>query len=238
MQQRRQFLQQMGLLAGAFSANSLFQQAHAAEWSAAQKRVAALSPEQTASDEDYWSIIQQGYTVNPNIINLNNGGVSPAPRIVQEAVERFNKLSYEAPSYYMWRILDPGLETVRRRLARAFGCDSEEIALVRNASEGLQTCQFGFDLQRGDEVLTTNQDYPRMITTWQQRERRDGIVFQNRERRLPEQPRGYYREYTVPTPGLKHRGARRIVCGGERPAKPDACYYTEDHYTSFRLIVQ
>ena len=68
--------------------------------------------------------------------------------------------------------------------------------------------------------------------------RKDGSVFGNRERRLPPKPYGYYREYTVPTPGLKHRGARRIVCGGERPAKPDACYYTEDHYASFRLIVQ
>ncbi len=67
---------------------------------------------------------------------------------------------------------------------------------------------------------------------------KDGTVFFNRERLLPANPRGYYREYTVPTPGLKHRGARRIVCGGERPAKPDACYYTEDHYASFRLIVQ
>jgi ribonuclease T1 len=67
---------------------------------------------------------------------------------------------------------------------------------------------------------------------------KDGTVFFNRERLLPGQKRGYYREYTVPTPGLRHRGARRIVCGGEKPQVPDACYYTEDHYSSFRLIVQ
>jgi len=67
---------------------------------------------------------------------------------------------------------------------------------------------------------------------------KDGTVFGNRERQLPGQKRGYYREYTVPTPGLSHRGARRIVCGGQRPQAPDACYYTEDHYSSFRLIVQ
>jgi ribonuclease T1 len=67
---------------------------------------------------------------------------------------------------------------------------------------------------------------------------KDGTVFGNRERQLPSQRRGYYREYTVPTPGLSHRGARRIVCGGQRPRSPDACYYTEDHYSSFRLIVQ
>ncbi len=67
---------------------------------------------------------------------------------------------------------------------------------------------------------------------------KDGSVFGNRERLLPRQTRGYYREYTVPTPGLKHRGARRIVCGGEAIQRPEACYYTEDHYASFKLIVQ
>lgn len=67
---------------------------------------------------------------------------------------------------------------------------------------------------------------------------KDGVVFGNRERRLPPARRGYYREYTVPTPGASDRGARRIVCGGERPASPEACYYTDDHYTSFRRIVR
>jgi ribonuclease T1 len=67
---------------------------------------------------------------------------------------------------------------------------------------------------------------------------KDGSVFGNRERLLPGEKRGYYREYTVPTPGLGHRGARRIVCGGFKPRTPEACYYTEDHYSSFRLIVQ
>jgi ribonuclease T1 len=67
---------------------------------------------------------------------------------------------------------------------------------------------------------------------------KDGTVFGNRERLLPGQKRGYYREYTVPTPGLSHRGARRIVCGGQQPKRPDACFYTEDHYSSFRLIVE
>ena len=67
---------------------------------------------------------------------------------------------------------------------------------------------------------------------------KDGTVFGNRERLLPRQARGYYREYTVPTPGLNHRGARRIVCGGNQPKAPEACYYTADHYTSFKRIVQ
>jgi guanyl-specific ribonuclease Sa len=66
---------------------------------------------------------------------------------------------------------------------------------------------------------------------------KDGTTFGNRERLLPSNKRGYYREYTVPTPGVSHRGARRVVCGGVQPRLPDACYYTHDHYASFRLIV-
>ena len=68
--------------------------------------------------------------------------------------------------------------------------------------------------------------------------RKDGTVFGNRERLLPRHNRGYYREYTVKTPGVRHRGARRIVCGGAVPTQPEACYYTQDHYASFRRIVQ
>jgi ribonuclease T1 len=67
---------------------------------------------------------------------------------------------------------------------------------------------------------------------------RDGVVFANREKRLERQPRGYYHEYTVPTPGARNRGARRIICGGAKPTEPDACFYTEDHYNSFHRIVK
>ena len=66
---------------------------------------------------------------------------------------------------------------------------------------------------------------------------KDGTVFGNRERILPREARGFYREYTVRTPGIKHRGAKRIVCGGQVPRQPEACYYTADHYASFRVIV-
>ena len=67
---------------------------------------------------------------------------------------------------------------------------------------------------------------------------RDGVVFGNYEKRLPREPRGYYHEYTVPTPGARNRGARRIICGGNPPTEPDACFYTEDHYNSFHRIVK
>ncbi len=65
---------------------------------------------------------------------------------------------------------------------------------------------------------------------------KDGTVFGNRERLLPGKPRGFYREYTVETPRAKNRGARRIVCGGEPPVRPEVCYYTADHYASFARI--
>jgi selenocysteine lyase/cysteine desulfurase len=135
------------------------------------------TPEQVAEDEDFWFTVQQAFTVDRSIINLNNGGVSPSPRIVQDAMKRHLDFSNQAPVYTMWRVLEPQREPVRAGLARMFGADAEEVAVTRGASEGLQICQNGFDLRRGDEVVTSDQDYPRMITTWQQRERRDGIVL-------------------------------------------------------------
>src|SRR5579871_3630433 len=112
---RRRFLKQAAALAGAFSANSLFHQAHAAELARADAAIAHLSPALAAQDEDYWSVIQRAYSVNPNIINLNNGGVSPAPLVVQEAVARYNQLANEGPSYYMWRVIDQGREPLRQK---------------------------------------------------------------------------------------------------------------------------
>jgi len=133
--------------------------------------------EVVACDEDFWYEVQQAFTVNRSYINFNNGGVCPSPRIVQEAMKRYLDLSNEAPAHTMWTLLEPQIESVRGGLARAFGCDPEEMAITRNASEGLEIVQLGLDLEPGDEVLTTTHDYPRMLTTWRQRERRDGIVL-------------------------------------------------------------
>jgi isopenicillin-N epimerase len=135
------------------------------------------TPEDISKDESFWLEVQQAYTVDRSLINLNNGGVSPSPAIVQDAMKGHQDFSNKAPTYTMWQILEPQRESVRKQLARTFGCDPEELALTRNASEGLEACQFGMDFKRGDELLTTNQDYPRMITTWEQRERRDGLVL-------------------------------------------------------------
>jgi len=130
-----------------------------------------------ARDEDFWREIQSAFTLDRNIINLNNGGVSPAPRVVQESMRRSLEFSNIAPARTMWAVLEPEVEIVRQRLAADFGCDPEEMAITRNASESLENVQMGLNLKAGDEVLTTDQDYPRMITTWKQRERREGIVL-------------------------------------------------------------
>ena len=143
------------------------------------------SPTELAINESFWYRVQQAFTVDRSLINLNNGGVSPSPDFVQEAMKKHLDFSNQAPVYNMWRILEPRREGVRQQLARMFGVDSEEIALTRNASESLQICQLGMDLQPGDQVLTTTHDYPRMINTFKQRERREGIILKQFDLPVP-----------------------------------------------------
>ncbi len=144
---------------------------------AAARSVKDLTPAEVASDEDYWAEIRNAFTIDRNVINLNNGYVSPAPLVVQDAMRRYLDYSNMGPVFTMISTLEKQVEAVRRRVAKVAGCDPEEIALTRNASESLENAQYGIDLKPGDEVLTTNQDYPRMLTTFRQRERREGIVL-------------------------------------------------------------
>ncbi|HEV7682076.1 MAG TPA: aminotransferase class V-fold PLP-dependent enzyme [Pyrinomonadaceae bacterium] len=174
---RRNFLSLAGKglgLAALSSATiaSLLQEIHAAA-----KTVAHLTPQQAALDEDYWSVIQNAFTVTRGIINLNNGGVSPSPRIVTEALVRYIWQQEDATAYTMWQLLEPQSETIRTGLAELFGCDREEIAITRNASESLEVLLMGMSFKSGDEILTTTQDYPRMLTTLRQREKREGLVL-------------------------------------------------------------
>ena len=137
--------------------------------------VAGRAPEDVARDEDFWREVQSAFTLDRTMINLNNGGACPSPRVVLEAQKRYLDISNQAPVYFMWRVLEPGIEPVRSQLAAMLSCDREEVAVTRNASESLQICQLGIDLAPGDEVVTTTHDYPRMMDTWEQRVRRDGI---------------------------------------------------------------
>jgi isopenicillin-N epimerase len=171
---RRAFLRSTGG-AGAATLAAFTNQAHA-RLNAAATLGGGRAAAELATDESYWREIQQAFTLDRTIINLNNGGCCPSPRVVHETLKRYLDLSNQAPVYHMWQILEPNIESVRRRLAAAFGCDTEELAITRNASEALQIAQLGLDLKAGDEVVTTNQDYGRMLDTWDQRVRRDKIV--------------------------------------------------------------
>ena len=188
---RRLFLNRLGK----FSATALIASMTEPAWSRnlqnALTQTNDVDPRKIASDEDFWYYVQQSFTVSPSLINLNNGGVSPSPKVVQDAMKRYHDLSNEAPSYYMWRILDQGREPLRANLARIAGCDAEEIAIHRNASESLETVIFGMELKAGDEVVLTKQDYPNMINAWKQREARDGIKLVWVDLQLPSEDNDY-----------------------------------------------
>ena len=134
------------------------------------------SPEEAATDEDFWAEVRNEFTIDRSVVNFNNGHVSPAPRTVQEAMRRYLDYSNMGPYHTMIQQLERGIETARRLVASEAGCDPEELAITRNASESLEIAQLGVHLNAGDEVLTTNQDYGRMLTTFEQRARREGIV--------------------------------------------------------------
>ena len=178
MQSRRGFL---GALTGALGAPGALAPPPRDPAASARARAAFAgrdsAPEATASDEALWFEVQQAFAVDRSVINLNNGGVSPSPAPVQQAMRRHLEFSNQTPSHNLWQVLQPQKETVRRALADLFGCGPESVAITRNASESLQICQLGIDLEPGDHVLTTNQDYPRMLQTFEQRERREGIVL-------------------------------------------------------------
>ncbi|HBE84164.1 MAG TPA: aminotransferase class V-fold PLP-dependent enzyme [Pyrinomonadaceae bacterium] len=172
---RRRFLRSAGKGLGLMALSSTAVASLFENIKAAGKAVDHLSPLEAAMNEDYWANIQQAFSVTRGIINLNNGGVSPSPRIVTEAFVRYTWQQEDATAYTMWQILEPQSETIRTGLAEMFGCDAEEIAITRNASESLEILLMGLDLRSGDEILTTTQDYPRMITTLRQRELREGL---------------------------------------------------------------
>ena len=175
MDSRRKFLQGLAVTAGSFGFLSIANNAFANKAIKQFDKFKALSPKDAMNDEDFWNWVKESYTVSSAILNLNNGGVSPQPKVVQDAHIRYYQFCNEGPSYYMWGILDQGRESLRTKLADLAGCSSEEIAINRNATEGLNTVIFGLNLKAGDEVVLTKQDYPNMINAWKQREKREGI---------------------------------------------------------------
>ena len=207
---RRRFLgagATTGALTLAFTNESLARVADAAA------RTAGASAGDLAGDETYWRDIQQAFTLDRTIINLNNGGCCPSPRVVHEAFKRYLDESNQAPVYHMWQILEPNIESVRRRIAAEFGASPEEIAITRNASEALQIAQLGIDLQPGDEVVTTNQDYGRMLDTWDARVRRQGITVKKIS-------------FPVPPPSMDDLADRLLAAIGPKTKVLHFCHIT------------
>lgn len=185
MTSRRSFFQKTLGATGLLTLTPFVQAALAEDVSDAMVSLNKLSPLEAATDEELWARMAQSYTVSPNILNLNNGGVSPQPKVVQDAVNRYYQLSNEAPSYYMWQILDKGREAVRRKLADLAGCSPDEVAINRNTTEAMATVTWGLTLSKGDEIIMTKQDYPNMIQAWKQKEMRDGIKIKWLNFQLP-----------------------------------------------------
>jgi selenocysteine lyase/cysteine desulfurase len=179
-QHRRDFLQKIGTIGGFLALEPFLNKGFANELN-------KITENYNATDnEDFWGLVRKEFDVSKRLINLNNGGVSPCPRSVQNAMFEYFKMSNEAPSYYMWRILDKGREGLRKKLADLAGTSETEIAINRNSTEALNTIIFGLDLKKDDEVVTTLQDYPNMINAWKQREKRDGIKIIRLDLKLPE----------------------------------------------------
>jgi selenocysteine lyase/cysteine desulfurase len=181
MGSRRNFIKSAGLHSAAMAMLPFFP----VDWKAEQRISVPYIPEH-GDDEDFWSRIQESYTSSKSLINLNNGGVSPQPKFVQEAFELNNAVSNEAPSYQMWRILEPGRLNIRKDLADLLGCTAEEVVINRNTTEALDTVIFGLDLKKGDEIVLTHYDYPNMRNAWEQRKKRDGIVLKYVDIVLPD----------------------------------------------------
>jgi len=182
MSDRRSFIRQTAALLGGMA---LHQDARAAFFPAAPSVLNANTLLDTRTEEEFWRQVRLAYAASPNIINLNNGGVSPAPRATIEALDHYNRICNEAPSYYMWRVLDQNREPLRYNLAALAGADPEEIALNRNSTEALNTVIFGLNLKAGDEVVLCKYDYPNMMNAWKQREKRDGVRLVWTELDLP-----------------------------------------------------
>lgn len=176
MSNRRSFLKNLSALGAGLWAWPLVDTGFASQAQEIITNAAPPSPAALAENEDFWNWVRQNFSASSSLVNLNNGGVSPHPKVVQEAVVRLTEMSNEAPSYYMWRILEKGRETIRTKLAEIAGCGPEEIAINRNTTESLDTIIFGLDLKKGDEVVHCNFIYPNMEQAWKQREMRDGIV--------------------------------------------------------------
>ena len=173
MQDRRNFLKSFGTLAALpllpINENTLN------DTNALFNKEISNQLESAENSKDFWAWVQQSYSSSANFINLNNGGVSPQPIVVQEAFKRYNDICNEAPSYYMWRLFKRDIVVVRESLAELAGVSADEIIINRNTTEALDTIINGLPLKKGDEIVVCPFDYPNMKSVWKRREKLDGI---------------------------------------------------------------
>lgn len=196
MNPRRKFIKRIAALAAATTVGGWAQRLEAFPIQDSLKTLDATTIPTAVQNEELWKYIQQGYTTSSNLINLNNGGVSPQPKAVQEAETRYLSYANEAPSYYMWRVLKKEVEIVRTRLAKLAGCSEEEICINQNTTEGMQTIVSGIDWQPGDEVIVTKQDYSTVSVGWKWLERRYKVKIVWLDLALPfENPSDYIDQF-------------------------------------------
>lgn len=185
MTNRRTFIKAAGLVGAGLWAYPSLSIASPRETKRMMASVASATPSELAQNEDFWSWIRLQYSTSSSIINLNNGGVSPHPRVVEEATLKFERMANDAPSYYMWRVLEKNRTLIRTKLSDMAGVSADEIAINRNATEAMDTIIFGIDLKKGDEVVHSNFIYPNMNQAWAQREMREGISRKIAKLKLP-----------------------------------------------------
>lgn len=149
------------------------------------KKHQAQNPADLITDEAYWAIIRQAYIVDPDLLNLNNGGVSPQPVQVQQAEATYVRQANRAPAHCLYKELDLERPKIKERLAELAGVTAGELAFTRNTTESLATVFYGIDWKKGDEVVLSKQDYPSMINQLKLLERRRGIVLRWADHQLP-----------------------------------------------------
>ena len=185
MNNRRDFFKKAIGLSGIFSLQALSNKLTARELEDSLSQLRNSDLPNAVKNEELWASIRQAFTISPNIIDLNSGGVSPQTKSTQDAQLRYIQMCNEAPSYYMWRVLQKGKETIRRRLATLGGCDNEELALTRNTTESLTIIMQGRNWLEGDEVVLSRQDYSTVKLGWEQLSARHRVKLNWVDMELP-----------------------------------------------------
>lgn len=136
--------------------------------------------------DDVWTWVRMQFSASPSYIYLNNAGVSPSPKVVRDAWYRMMELANEAPSHTLWRVLETGRDNIKKRLAELLNCTAEELTIVRNATEALSIIVNQLKLNKGDEIVLTKYDYPRMLSVWEQKEKDQGVKLSYVDLQFPE----------------------------------------------------